>query len=340
MDRRTFLKRLGAAGAGIALGGTAFVPRARAQAPGLGRIAYQLGWIKNFQFVGEYVAEYRQYFDEFGIGVDLLSGGPTVNVEPSVVSGKAMVGQSMPDNIANAVSKGAPLKIIAALYQRNVSAIVSLAKSPLVKPHDLIGRRVGVQVNNVTLWHAFLRFNKIDFASVKMVPVQYDFTPLVTGEVDGFWGEVIDDAVQLRTKGYDIHSLLCADFGYNMLTATYLVTSDTLSDRTKRAQVVAFMKGDILGWRDAVKDPDLAARLTVDVYGKGNGLDFGRQKASCVATNDFIVSADTVKHGLFWMSPESVDETITSLAAAGVRATPDLFTNEILEEAYEGIKGT
>ncbi len=337
MDRRTFLKRLGATGAGIALGGTAFAPWGRAQGAGLGRIAYQLGWIKNFQFAGEYIADARGYYGEFGLQVDLLSGGPTVNVEPTVVSGKALVGQSMPDLLANAVAKGASLRIIAACYQRNVSAVISLAKAPLKTPGEMVGKRIGIQINNLVIWHSFLKLNKIDAASITTVPVQFDFTPLVTGEVDGFFGEVIDDAVQLTTKGIDVHCLLFADFGYNMLTATYEVASDSLADKAKRAQLVAFMKGDLLGWRDAIRDPALAARLTVDVYGRGNGLEFERQKASCVVANDFMVSDDTRKHGLFWMSPQNVDETIRALAAAGVRATPDMFTNEILEEAYAGM---
>jgi hypothetical protein len=114
----------------------------------------------------------------------------------------------------------------------------------------MVGKRIGIQLNNQVIWHAFLRLNRINPADITTVPVQYEFTPLVTGEVDGFFGEVIDDAVQLRTQGIDIHCLLFADFGYNMLTATYEVAADTLTDRAKRAQLVAFMKGDLLGWRD------------------------------------------------------------------------------------------
>ena len=36
------------------------------------------------------------------------------------------------------------------------------------------------------------------------------------------------------------------------------------------------------------------------------------------------------------MTSEAVEKTITTLAAAGVKATPGMFTNEILEEVYEG----
>jgi ABC-type nitrate/sulfonate/bicarbonate transport system substrate-binding protein len=334
MHRRTFLRRLGAAGAGLAVAGTGWT---RAQeAPRLGRVAYQLGWIKNFQFAGEYVADYRKYFQKFGLEVDLMAGGPSINVDPIVVAGKAIVGQSMPDFMANAIGKGAALKCIAAVYQRNVSAIMSMAKTPLVEPRDMIGKRIGMQMNNLVVWHAFLKLNKIDLASVITVPVQFDFTQLILGEVDGFFGEITDDAVQLRAKGYDIHTMLLADFGYKIVSGTYSAATDSLTDKTKRAQLVAFMKGDILGWQEAIRDPALAARLTVDVYGKGNGLEEKSQEASCVVTNDFIVSADTKKHGIFWMTPESIDETIATLAQGGVKATPDMFTNEILEEVYQG----
>ena len=231
MDRATFLKRLGATGMGLALGGIGFVPWARADSGNLGRIAYQLGWIKNFQFAGDYMADYRRYYRRFDLDVDLLSGGPLINIEPTIVSGKALIGQSMPDLMANAVAKGAKLTCIGACYQRNVSAIISLARSPLAKPAEMVGKKIGIQLNNLVIWHAFLRLNRINPASITTVPVQYEFTPLVTGEVDGFFGEVIDDAVQLRTQGIDIHCLLFADFGYNMLTATYEVAADSLTDR-------------------------------------------------------------------------------------------------------------
>jgi ABC-type nitrate/sulfonate/bicarbonate transport system substrate-binding protein len=328
---------MGATGAGVALGG-AFAPWARADGGSLGRMTYQLAWIKNFQFAGEYVADYRKYFQEFGLEVDLLSGGPSVFVEATIMSGKALVGQSMPDLFVNANAKGATLKCIASAYATNVGAIISLAKTPMKTPQEMIGKRIGMQITNLVLWHSFLKINKVDPRSLTTVPVQFDFTPLITGEVDGFFGFIVDDAVQLVNKGVDIYCLRYSDFGYNSVSATYEVAAASLTDRTKRAQLVAFMKGSLLGWRDVIRDPAMATGLTVDVYGKGNGLDRKGQAASIAVSNDLMVNAETRKHGLFWMSPEIVDDTIASLAAGGVMATRDMFTNEILEEAYEGIK--
>lgn len=339
MNRRSFLRQLGATCAGLAVADPlGLYSRAQADemSPALGKIAYQLSWIKNFQFVGEYIADYKGYYKKVGLEVDLLAGGPGVIVDPMVISGKALVGQSGPDFMANTISKGANLKCIGASYQKNNNCVVSMATAPLRTPQDLVGKKIGVQTINLVIWHAFLRLNKIDAASVNLVPVQFDFSPLVSGEVDGFYGEANDDVVDLQSRGYAVHALLFADFGYQMLSGTYSVLSDSLTDKTKRAQLVAFMKGEVLGWQDAVKDATLGARLTTDVYGKGNGLDPKIELASCLATNDFIVSGDTQKHGLFWMTPAAVEKTIASLEAAGIKATPDMFTNEILEEVFQG----
>jgi ABC-type nitrate/sulfonate/bicarbonate transport system substrate-binding protein len=331
MGRRRFVRRLGAWSAGLALADRVF-----GAAPSLGRITYQLSWIKNFQFAGSYVAEDQRYYEEFGLQVDLVAGGPTINADPIVASGRALVGQSSPDFMSNAVAKGASLRCIGANYRKTIFTMISMARSPLKEPSDMIGKKIGIQTNNLVIWHAFLRLNNIDPARIRTVPVQFDFSPLVSGEVDGFFGYLNDDVVQLKAKGNDIHYFPFSDFGYKMFTATYSVATDSLQDRAKRAQLVAFMKGEIKGWQHAIRDPALAARLTVDVFGKGNGLDFEGEKASCEVTNGIMTDANTNQHGLFWMSPADIGDTITTLAAAGVKATPDMFTNEIIEEAYEG----
>ncbi len=339
MDRRRFVRQLGGWSAGLVMADSLLGSRplrAESPPPSLGRIAYQLSWIKNFQFAGEYIAEEKKYYEQYGLEVDLLSGGPTIAMDPIVAAGRALAGQSSPDFMCNAIAQGAPLKCVGANYRKTIFCIVSMTKSALKIPTDMIGKKIGVQTNNLVVWHAFLKLNHINPAQINTVPVQFDFTPLISGEVDGFFGYINDDVIQLRAKGNDVHSMPFSDFGYNLFTATYSVLADSLADKTRRAQLVAFMKGEIRGWQDAIKDPALGARLTVDVYGKGNGLDFKAQEASCLVTNGLMEDDVTRRHGLFWMSPEEIQGTITTLAAGGVKATPDMFSNEILEEAYEG----
>ncbi len=337
MKRREFLKLAGASAGGLAAAASPLARRAAfAATPDLGRIAYQCSWIKNFQFAGEYIADHKGYFKDAGLTVDLLAGGPNVVAEPVIISGKALVGQSGSDNTANAVNKGGPFKIIGTNYQKSPFSIISMSKAPIHEPKELVGKTIGIQSNNQVIWKAFLKTNGIDPSKINTVPAQHDFTPLVSGAMDGFFGFSNDDVIQLREKGNDVTYMLMADHGYKMFTCDYTVTQDSLDDPAKRAQLVAFLTGAIRGWQDAVADPAFSAELTVDIYGKGNGLNKSAQEKSAAATNELMVTPDTEKYGLMWMTDEAVEQTMATLAAAGIPTKRDLFTNEILEEVFQG----
>jgi ABC-type nitrate/sulfonate/bicarbonate transport system substrate-binding protein len=336
MDRRAFL-RLGAAGAGLLAAGPVIAACGSSSSAGSsgssGQMAYQLSWIKNFQFAGEYIADSRGYFKDAGLTVDLLAGGPSIAVDAVAESGKALVTQSSPDFTANAVAAGADLKIIGASYQRSPFSIISTG-TPITSPADFAGKTIGIQAVNQVAWDAFLKINNIDASTFKQVPVQHDLTPLVSGEVDGFWGYSNDDAVQLREKGNNITVMMLADFGYLLPTGTYTVRADTLSDPDKRAQVIAFMKADIHGWQDAIADPAAGAKLAVDVYGKDNGLDLAGQTASCIASNDLMVTDETKVNGLFTMTSALCDKSLETLAAGGITANEAIFDMSVLDEIY------
>jgi hypothetical protein len=178
--------------------------------------------------------------------------------------------------------------------------------------------------------------SNIDPSRVNTVPAQHDFTPLVSGAMDGFFGFSNDDVIQLREKGHDVTYMLLANYGYPMFTCNYTVTEQSLADPAQREKIKHFLRGAIRGWQDAVVDPALSAKLTVDIYGKENHLNYNAQMKSAAATNELMVTPDTDKHGLMWMSDDSVAATIETLGRAGIKAKPDLFTNEILAEIYQG----
>ena len=100
----------------------------------------QMGWIANVENAGEFVADEKGYYAAEGVDLELVPGGPGVSVEPLVVSGKALVGLSQPDNVARAREQGAALKVVATTFQRNPAAVMSLATNPVPTPQDLVGK--------------------------------------------------------------------------------------------------------------------------------------------------------------------------------------------------------
>lgn len=348
IDRRAFLLRLARSGAGAALlgvtgtslleAGSLSGAAASTRAKSLGSASLQLDWIEDIEFSGSYIAKTDGFYAKAGLDVSLLAGGPSTSVEPIVVSGKALVGISGPDLTSAAINNGAKLTMIGAQMQKAPQAIMSLAKRPINDPRGMIGKKIGVQAGNLLSFKAFLKLVGIPEAKVDIVPVQFDPSPLAAGTVDGWYSFITNEPFLLAAKGVATKTWLLYDYGYRLYSGTYLVRTSSLSHPTERAKIVALMKGEIQGWEKAFADPALAARLTVDVYGKTNGLDIPTQTKELAAYRKLYETPTTAAHGLMWMSPTDVEANIKTLALVDIKSSPKYFTNEILQEVYKGAK--
>jgi ABC-type nitrate/sulfonate/bicarbonate transport system substrate-binding protein len=305
---------------------------------GFGTISLNLSWIKNHEFVGEYLATSKGYYKQAGFdAVTLVAGGTQTTAESLVLANKVTIGLSSPPiTAATLVNSNAPLKIIGATYQKNPFAIGSIAdKTPIRTAQDLIGKKIGIQAGgNQTLFDGLLKANGIDKSQVQIVGVQYDDAVLKEGKVDGFMTYITDD-LQLSNAGYKPAILSFADNGLPFVAETFTVLQDTIEK--KRDMLKAFLVAELKGWTDAIKDPATAARLTVDQFGKDQKLEYKDEFGGAVLiANRLIVNDDTNANGLFTMTDKLVDDNIKSLNTMGypVKAD-DLFDLSLLDEVYK-----
>lgn len=341
ISRRGLLKAAGLGG--LALGAGPLLAACGGGSSGasggaLTELSLQLSWIKNYEFVGEYVAAEKGYYRDAGFtAVNLLAGGTSTTAESLVLSGKATVGlSSTPITAAAVTSSNAPLKIIGATYQKNPFAIASLANGkPIRTAADLVGKRVGVQAGgNQTLFEALLKANGIDKSQVQIVGVQYDQAPLKNGSVDGFMTYVVND-FKLRLQGYDPVILSFADSGLPFVAETFTVRQDTITSH--RDALKKFLVAEIKGWTDAIKDPVTAVNYTVQKYGADQKLDYNDQYGSAIEIAEkLIVTDDTNANGLFTMTDEVIDADLRSLATIGYQVdAPRLYDLSLLTEVYQ-----
>ena len=219
--------------------------------------------------------------------VDLVSG-PVASAEALVVAKNITVGLSAPDATARFITEqGAPLKIIGATFQKNPFCILSLAEGkPIRTPADLAGKTIGIQAGtNQSIFAGFLKANGIDPASFTQVVVQYDPAPLTEKKVDGFMAYLTNEPFLVKAKGFTPVTLAFADNGLPIVSETFVVLQETID--TQRDLLKAFLKAEIRGWTDAVKDPAGGAKLAVETYGKDQNLELAgqteqrRRRTSC-----------------------------------------------------------
>lgn len=333
-DRRRFLRL-----SGLALGGSALLSACGGNASSGssgGSVSMQLSWVKNVEFAGQYFADSRGYFTQGGFErVELLAGGAAgTSAEAAIATGRAWIGVSAPLITAPAIKQGAPLKIVAATYQKNPFAVVSLQGNPIPDAKAMIGKRIGVQDANDLAFNALLKANGIDPGQLTRVPFQFDPTPITTGQIDGYLGFSTSGAATLARRGVPATQFLFADNGLPLVGETLIVAQQTIDE--ERDKLKAFLKAMVRGWKDAIADPAGAARLAVDNYGKDQNLQVAEQEGMMQRQAELIVSDETKANGLLTVSDELIKANVDSLKFAGIDiAAADLFDLAPLREVYQ-----
>ena len=77
-----------------------------------------------------------------------------------------------------AVSQGIPVRCFAVGAQRHPYCFFSLQKSPIRRPADMIGKKIGVQPTGLVLLRALLAKNRIPEKEVNVIPIGADMSPL------------------------------------------------------------------------------------------------------------------------------------------------------------------
>lgn len=324
LSRRLFV------GAGLGtIGLAALSPRLLAQEAK--DVALQLSWLHSVQFGGSYIAKSKGYWSEAGLNVALNPGGPNAPVDPAVVTGQALIGISAADYASASVEQGAPFKIIGVAMQKNPFVIASLPANPVNAPADLVGKRIGMALANTPVLQALCTINSVDINQIEIVPTQYDAAPLIADQVDCLLCWETDLPVAMAIKGVESVTMLMADHGYAVHSQTYIATDDSIANR--RGDLVALMRGEVLGWNDYKANPKAAAALTLEMY-PDQGLDLPTQELQAERQVPLMFSALTDEFGFGWFTDETVAQNVETLGLLGRSMTADLWDRSILEEVH------
>ena len=228
-------------------------------------------------------------------------------------------------------NQGAPFKIIGVAMQKNPFAIASLAENPVNSPADLVGKKIGMALANMPVLEALCAINEVDIDAIEVVPTQYDPAPLVQGQVDCLLCWATDLPVAMEIQGIENVTMLLADHGYAVHSQTYIATEDSLANR--RDQLVALMKGEVMGWQDYQADPAAAATLTLEMFPDA-GLDPETQKLQAERQVPLMFSDLTEAEGFGWFTEETVAANVETLALLDKPVSADLWDRSILEEVH------
>jgi ABC-type nitrate/sulfonate/bicarbonate transport system substrate-binding protein len=322
LNRRRFMQSAVAGAAGMALSGP-LVGRAAAATP----ITMQAAWINDAEFIGYYVAADDGLYTAAGLDFKYLSGGPDVIPESSLLAGRADVALTAIETTIPAITdQGAKFKIIGAQYQKNPIGVVSLAKSNIKEPKDLIGKTLACPPVNLTSVKAMLKLAGVPEDKVRVVPYEYDPTPLIEGNIDASIDFTTNVPFAIEKKGLKASSFLLYDFGFTVYADTVVVTEETLAK--KRGDLVKWLRASRAGWDKAFVDPAAYPAKFAETWFKGTGRSIDNEVFFTAAEKPIM----THPKGIFTMTEEDIAKNIAALAQVGIKATRAMFDTTLLAE--------
>jgi NitT/TauT family transport system substrate-binding protein len=152
-------------------------------------VNYRLKWLYNVSAVGDLYADAYGHFAKSGLKVNVKPGGPEHDALKELELGHAQFGVASADQVLRAVAKGAPIVVLAQLFQLNpLNWIYRPDKTPFSGPVDWKGKAIGVTFggNDETIMRALLARYGIAENEVRLFSVRYDYTPFYEGRV-AFW---------------------------------------------------------------------------------------------------------------------------------------------------------
>jgi len=239
-------------------------------------VTVRLKWFNQAQFAGYYVAKAKGYYQEAGLDVSVQPGGPDFPAVQMVAGGNEQFGVTSADQILVARGKGVPVVAVAVLYRKNPFVLFSLKPAGIETPAQFRGRKIGLKVggNEELIYRAVLGKAGVSAKDLTELPVKFDMTPLLTGQIDVWPGYVINEVLTAREKGFGVNIIWPGDYGINLYADTLFTTEKMVQE--KPDVVRRFVAATLKGWGYAVAHLEEAAEITVK---SGTKLDYAHELA-------------------------------------------------------------
>lgn len=236
-------------------------------------LTLQLKWVTQAQFAGYLVAESKGFYDEEDIDLTILPGGPNIAPEQVIAGGGAdIIVTWMAAGLA-ARDTGVPLVNIAQPFKRSGLMMICPAEKEIKTVADFPGHTLGVWFfGNEYPFFAWMNKEGIKTdgseGGVTVLQQSFDIQPMIQGQADCISVMSYNEYGQALDAGYGPDNLTIFNYtemGNDLLEDGLYVLEDSLTDPAKVDAYTRFVRASMKGWDYALKNPEEAAQIVVDM---------------------------------------------------------------------------
>jgi len=309
------------AGAGALVAAAAVGSCQRTEAPvdedGRVRLRFATDWRAQAEHGGFYQALASGAYARRGLNVQIIQGGPGVNVPQLLAAGSVELGMGSNSFIPmNLVAENAPVKAVAAFFQKDPQVLIAHPDPALETIADLQGRPFLLADASVTAFWVWLKA-KYGFTDDQVRKYTFNLAPFLADERAVQQGYLTSEPYTIQQEaGFEPRVFLLADEGYPSY-ATMVLAPDAFA-RDNAAALRSFIAASAEGWRDYIQGDGKAADALIR---KANPemtqaiLDQARAK---LKSNGIVNGGDAALYGFGAMTAERWQAFFEVTSEAGV----------------------
>jgi NitT/TauT family transport system substrate-binding protein len=235
-------------------------------------VTFQLNWMAGGPNAGFAAALAEGYYKDAGLDVKIVQGNGSGNTAQLVANGRAQLAYADAVAVSQLIAKGAPMKIIATIYQSNPNAVMALKKTGIKSVKDLAGKKVGVPSasSQTTMLPLLLKSNNLKESDINMIdmPVASMVPALLQGQVDAVLGSIDAYQIQAESQGAQLDVYRFADHGVPTVSTSIFASNSYLKENPDL--VKKFVAASLKGWAFALDNPDKAIKDVKAVFPEVN----------------------------------------------------------------------
>jgi NitT/TauT family transport system substrate-binding protein len=263
-----------------------------------------------------YVAVAKGYYKQEGLNVTIVPARGTADSIRALESGVVDLGFIDVPSLVAVGTDNSTIRIVAVNYQQPPYSVFSLNPGAnIIEPKDMVGKEFSA--GNASLipriHQAFMKQHGLDPATLKIVNL--DPASLVAAlasrrvQAIGLFA-MSESGIKRAVKDAEVKHMLLADHGLDIYSNGIGVKEEFLQ---KNPDVVRkFVRASLRGWKDALVNPEEAARLQTQTLRTLNPTIIVEELA---VVKRLAVVPDSKKNGLGWIDPAKFKRTVDFINA-------------------------
>ena len=316
LDRRRLIAGTGAVTALAALGACT-----RSEAPvddeGRVRLRFATDWRAQAEHGGFYQALASGAYEKRGLNVQIVQGGPSVNVPQLLASGAVELGMGSNSFIPmNLVAEGAPVKAVAAFFQKDPQVLIAHPDPSLESIADLAGRPILLADASINAFWVWLKA-KYGFTDDQVRKYTFNPAPFLADERAVQQGYLTSEPYTIeKVAGFTPKVFLLADEGYPSYATMVLAPNAFARDNARALR--SFIAASAEGWRDYIQGDGKAADALIRRANPDMTQDVLDQARARLKANGIVDGGDAALYGLGTMTDDRWRAFFEVMAEAGV----------------------